>query len=128
MDRQKAFPAPVMPLWRMMAMSHYSRVEPGPEHTARARECFWRLYKPQRPLKKLRFMLLAAFGKGCYTSLDTPMPHVEPEKRYTYAFKQEAKGKKARGQKPRREEARQACQKGRPPLPQRWRERGAQRL
>ena len=100
MDRQKAFPTPVMPLWRMMAMSHYSRVEPGPEHTARARECFWRLYKPQRPLKKLRFMLLAAFGKDCYTSLDTPMPHVEPEKRYTYAFKQEAKGKKARGQKP----------------------------
>ncbi|MCI6378288.1 MAG: DUF3488 and transglutaminase-like domain-containing protein [Clostridiales bacterium] len=93
MDRQKAFPTPVLPLWRMMAMSHYSRVQPGPEHTARARECFWRLYKPQKPLKKLRFMLAAAFGKGCYTCLDTPMAHVEPEKRYTYAFKQEKKGR-----------------------------------
>ena len=97
MDRQKAFPTPVLPLWRMMAMSHYSRVEPGPEHTARARECFWRLYKPQRPLKKLRFMLAAAFGKGCYTCLDTPMAHVEPEKRYTYAFKQEKKGREKGG-------------------------------
>ena len=43
LDRQKALPVQVLPLWRIMAMSHYSRVEPGPAETARAKDVFSRL-------------------------------------------------------------------------------------
>ena len=77
----------VLPLWRIMAMSHYSRVEPGPAESARARDIFTRLYKPQSPVRKLRFMFAAAFGKASipvwirpwYTrnpsrSMTTPLP------------------------------------------------------
>ena len=125
LDRQKALPAQVLPLWRMMAMGHYSRVEPGPAEAARARDAFLRLYKPQSPLRKLRFMFAAAFGKGCYTRLDTPLVHEEPKPQYDYAAKVAQKkgkkhGKKPAGQKARgrgaKEEKAAAPEKGGPAL------------
>ena len=99
-DRQKALPVQVLPLWRIMAMSHYSRVEPGPAESARARDIFTRLYKPQSPVRKLRFMFAAAFGKGVYTGLDTPLVHEEPKPQYDYTFAvAKKKGLKARKKK-----------------------------
>ena len=109
LDRQKALPAQVLPLWRMMAMSHYSRVEPGPAEAARARDAFLRLYKPQSPLRKLRFMFAAAFGKGCYTSLDTPLVHEEPKPQYDYAAKVAQKKGKKHGKKPAGQKAPKAA-------------------
>lgn len=100
LDRQKALPVQVLPLWRIMAMSHYSRVEPGPAESARARDIFTRLYKPQSPVRKLRFMFAAAFGKGVYTGLDTPLVHEEPKPQYDYTFAvTQKKGPKARKKK-----------------------------
>lgn len=100
LDRQKALPVQVLPLWRIMAMSHYSRVEPGPAESARARDIFTRLYKPQSPVRKLRFMFAAAFGKGVYTGLDTPLVHEEPKPQYDYTFAvAQKKGLKARKKK-----------------------------
>ena len=100
LDRQKALPVQVLPLWRIMAMSHYSRVEPGPAESARARDIFTRLYKPQSPVRKLRFMFAAAFGKGVYTGLDTPLVHEEPKPQYDYTFAvAQKKGPKARKKK-----------------------------
>lgn len=97
LDRQKSLPVQMLPLWRIMAMSHYSRVEPGPAETARARDVFSRLYKPQSPLRKLRFMMIVAFGKNAYTGLDTPLVHEEPRPQYDYASAvSRKKGQKAR--------------------------------
>lgn len=106
LDRQKALPVQVLPLWRIMAMSHYSRVEPGPAETARAKDVFSRLYKLQSPLRKLRFMFAVAFGKGAYTGLDTPLMHEEPKPQYDYASAvAQKKGKKGRKAKGKRKQA-----------------------
>lgn len=100
MDKQKAFPVPILPLWRMMALSNYSKAQPGAEQTARAKDTFERMYKPQNPLLKLRFMLKVAFGKNSYRMLDTQLEYTKPEQQYNY-FAQQAgkKNKKGRGSK-----------------------------
>lgn len=103
-DRQKALPVQILPLWRMMAVSHYSRRQPGPDETARARDIFNRLYKPQNPLRKLRFLLTAAFGKSCYTSLDTKVVCEEAKPQYDYAAA--VAGKKGKKEKKKREKKR----------------------
>ncbi len=97
MDRNKAFPTPILPLWRMMALSHYGRFLPDERQAAEARGVFERLYKPQKPLLKLRFMLLCAFTGSCYTSLDTELAHVEPPRQYSYQAKAGSAGKKNKG-------------------------------
>lgn len=79
MDRQKAFPVPILPLWRMLILSNYSRLEPTEKLTAQAKETFDALYRPQNLLVKLRFWGAAAFGRSCYASLDTPVEHQEPK-------------------------------------------------
>ena len=94
MDRQKAFGVPVLPLWRMLAMSNYSRSEPGEEHSARAREIFHKLYARQKLLIKIRFVLWAAFGKGLYSCLDTRMEHQAAEKQYVLNVKPKEEKKK----------------------------------
>lgn len=72
----------------------------GPAESARARDIFTRLYKPQSPVRKLRFMFAAAFGKGVYTGLDTPLVHEEPKPQYDYTFAvAQKKGLKARKKK-----------------------------
>lgn len=85
MDRQKAFPVPILPLWRLMALSNYSPAQPGAEQAAKAKDVFHRLYRSQRFFTKLRFTLWAAFGRGCYTCLDTQMNHETPASQYSYA-------------------------------------------
>ena len=99
MDRQKALPASIVPLWRMMAMCHYSGSIPGPEHTARARDVFKKLHGKQNMLTKLRFVLWAAFGKGCYSCMDVPVKHEEIVSQYSYAAVQEKKNKGKKGKK-----------------------------
>ena len=74
-----------------MALSHYSRTQPGPEQTARARTTFQLLYRRQRLWTKLRFVLWAAFGKGCYTCLETQVKHETPSAGYSFAKKTEGK-------------------------------------
>lgn len=79
-DGVRVFPTPIAPLWRMLALSHYSRMEPTAEHTARARET-WRLaMRGSHLLRRLRFMLAAAFDQRFYRALDTPAPHDPPVK------------------------------------------------
>ena len=52
------------------------------------------------PVRKLRFMFAAAFGKGVYTGLDTPLVHEEPKPQYDYTFAvAQKKGLKARKKK-----------------------------
>lgn len=102
MDRRKVFPVAVAPLWRMMAASHYGRAEVSADAVAQAREIYHRLYKPQRPLRKLHFLLLCAFLNAPYTALDTKLTHAEPESRYSYqaqAQKAAAQGKKGKAAK-----------------------------
>lgn len=51
-------------------------------------------------MRKLRFMFAAAFGKGVYTGLDTPLVHEEPKPQYDYTFAvTQKKGPKARKKK-----------------------------
>ncbi len=85
MDRLKSAPAPILPLWRMMALSNYSRTAPGAEQTAQAREIFQRFYHKQKLFTRIRFLTWAAFGRGLYASLDTQLKHEEPAQPYSYA-------------------------------------------
>ncbi|NLO84352.1 MAG: hypothetical protein GX096_02850 [Clostridiales bacterium] len=104
MDKQKAFPVPILPLWRMMALSNYSKAQPAAEQTARAKDTFERMYKPQNPLLKLRFMFKVAFGKNSYHGLDTKQEYTKPETQYNYfaqqASKKNKKSKIGKAQKP----------------------------
>ena len=102
MDKQRAFAVPVTPLWRMMALSNYSRLEPTEKLAGQARDIFNALYKPQSLWVKLRFMLAAGFGKNCYRSLDTELVHQEPESpfgKYKDSLKQAAQAPKKNKQK-----------------------------
>ena len=96
MERQKALPVSIVPLWRMMAMSNYSRAIPGPEQSARAREVFHKLYAKQKLFTKLRFLSWAAFGKGLYSCLDTQVQHEEIVDQYSYAAVQARKKPKTK--------------------------------
>lgn len=100
MDRQKAFPVGITPLWRMMALVDYGGMEAGVKEVERARDIFRRFYKKQSPWRKLRFMLTAALSNRCYTALDTQVEHQEPKTyKVTFHIKTDtAKGKK---QKPK---------------------------
>ncbi|MEG0493145.1 MAG: transglutaminase domain-containing protein [Clostridia bacterium] len=98
MDKQKALPVPILPLWRMLALSNYSRMTPGAEQTARARETFLRVYQSQKLLVKLRFMGKVLVGRSCYHALETKLEHVEPAKLFTY----QERGEKDKKSKPKR--------------------------
>ena len=101
MDKQKAFPVAIAPLWRMMALSNYSPAQPGPEQAAQARDIFHRLHRAQNLLTRVRFSLWAAFGKGLYTCLDTQVPHVETISQYSYAEQAAHKNAQKKGRKPK---------------------------
>lgn len=77
-DGVRVFPTPIAPLWRMLALSNYSRAEITPAQTARARETFALVFKGSHPLRRIRFLLAAAFDPRFYRVLDTPAPHDEP--------------------------------------------------
>ena len=90
-DRQKSLSVAIAPLWRLMALSNYSPVRPGPEHAEQAKAIFHRLHRSQNLIIRLRFTLWAAFGKGLYACLDTQLPHEEIISRYSYAERIERK-------------------------------------
>ncbi len=94
MDNVHFLPEPILPLWRMMALSNYSRRQPTQEQTQKAKDTFTKVYKKQRWFTRLRFQLTAAFGKRCYTGLDTVVEHVEPVSNTRLPSKEPAKGKK----------------------------------
>ena len=77
-DGVHAFPTQIMPLWRIMALSNYSRLEPKQEQTRRARDCYRAAYGGANPLRRLRFRLATAFDPRLYRALDTPAPHDKP--------------------------------------------------
>jgi hypothetical protein len=78
LDKQHLVPAPVLPLWRSLALANYSRLKPGEKQLEAAKTTWQALYKPQSLWIKLRFLLKAAFGKNCYRSLETRLEHQEP--------------------------------------------------
>lgn len=99
MDRQKAFGMPVAPLWRMLALSNYSRQQPGGEQAARAREMFHKLYHRQKLLVKIRFTTWAAFGRGLYSCMDTKLVHQDVKTQKLVVKPKEEKKKLFKGRK-----------------------------
>lgn len=101
MDRQKAFPTAITPLWRMLALSNYSRAPIGPEQVSQAGHTFALLFKKQRLLPKIRFLLWAGFGRGLYGCLDTQVQHEDgPQStNYLVRLKQKNAGKKKKAPK-----------------------------
>ena len=71
MDTVHTFPVAILPLWRMMALSHYSRKQPDTSHTLKAQDIFQKIFHSLSPLMKLRFLFTIAFHPGCYRALDT---------------------------------------------------------
>lgn len=96
MDRQKAFPVQVAPLWRLMAYAGYGGLELTDRETERAKKIFHSFYRGQNLWHKLRFLLRAAFGRDCYAALDTQVEHQEPKSyRVKFNFKdQPGKGRR----------------------------------
>ncbi len=90
LDRVKAFATPMTPLWRTLTLSNYSPVPPGPEQVRLAKDTCAQFLKRLSPLRKLRFLLSAAFGKACYRSLDTALQHETPKR--TTALRIPSKG------------------------------------
>ncbi len=96
LDGIHAYPVPITPLWRVLALSEYSRMQPGPAQSERARDTWRRLYKGLRPLQRLRFLLKAGFGKGLYTAMDTVLLHEQPPKPPTFRLPAAPSGTKRR--------------------------------
>lgn len=98
LDSIRAFPAPLLPLWRAMALSSYSRRKPSPEQTAKAKETFENIFKAQPLLIKLRFLLSAGFSPRLYSALSTVLVHEEPVSKTTLPQpgSQNKKGKAAK--------------------------------
>ncbi|MEA4928670.1 MAG: transglutaminase domain-containing protein, partial [Candidatus Limiplasma sp.] len=94
-DGVRVFPTPIAPLWRMLALSNYSRLQPGPEQTAKAQEIYSAVFKGSHLLRKLRFLLGAAFDPRFYRALDTPAPHTPPPKLPTIRVPGGGKGSNA---------------------------------
>ncbi len=90
-DSVHVFPAPITPLWRLLALSNYSRMKPSAEHTQRARDTYRAVFRGSQPLRKLRFLLAAAFDPRFYRALDTPAPHDKPPKPPTFKPKKVTK-------------------------------------
>ena len=88
-----------MPLWRIMALSNYSRLEPGQEQTRRARDCYRAAYGGANPLRRLRFRLATAFDPRLYRALDTPAPHDKPPAKTTFKAPRASGKGKAKGGK-----------------------------
>ncbi|MEA5000188.1 MAG: transglutaminase domain-containing protein [Candidatus Limiplasma sp.] len=77
-DSVRVFPTPIAPLWRLMALGNYSRMPLTPDHTLKARETYHAVFKGSHALRKMRFLLAAAFDPRFYRALETPAPHDKP--------------------------------------------------
>ncbi len=60
-DSLRRFPAKLLPLGECMALVFYGRMNPEPEETAMAEECFQRVYSRLTAWQKLRLTLTRAF-------------------------------------------------------------------
>lgn len=83
-DSVRVFPTPIAPLWRLLALSNYSRMELTQEHVTRARDTYRLVFKGSHLLRRLRFLLAAAFDPRFYRGLDTPAPHDKPPQGPTF--------------------------------------------
>ena len=72
----------ITPLWRILSLSNYSRLIPGPDQTRKAKETYHAIFKETKPLRKLRFLFALMISTRFYTSLDTAMKYEEPEAPY----------------------------------------------
>jgi len=118
-DGVHAFPTQIMPLWRIMALSNYSRLEPGQEQTRRARDCYRAAYGGANPLRRLRFRLATAFDPRLYRALDTPAPHDKPPAKTTFKVpRASGKGKGGRQNPPGRRPPNDTPPDNAPPKPQ----------
>ncbi|MDD3212290.1 MAG: transglutaminase domain-containing protein [Eubacteriales bacterium] len=83
-DGVHVFPTPIMPLWRILALSNYSRLEPGVEQTQRAREIYRKGCHGTKLSRRIRFRLGAAFNRRFYRVLDTAAPHGKPPEKFSF--------------------------------------------
>ena len=74
----------ITPLWRILSLSNYSRLQPGPQQTEKARETYHAIYQETKPLRKLRFLIALLVSKRFYTALDTALTHEEPKPLYRW--------------------------------------------
>ncbi|MBE0601973.1 MAG: transglutaminase domain-containing protein [Firmicutes bacterium] len=83
-DAVHYFRKQVTPLWRILSLSNYSRLQPGVAQTGKARDTYREIYKESKPLRKLRFLAALLTAKRFYTTLDTVLSHEEPQSPYTW--------------------------------------------
>lgn len=77
LDSVHASPVSITPLVRVLSLSNYSRLKPGPAQVEQVKTIYQQLFATLTPVKKLRFLFAAGFGKRCYTLLDTVVPHAQ---------------------------------------------------
>jgi hypothetical protein len=83
-DAVHAFPVPILPLWRVLTLCNYARVEPTHPQTTRARDTYRGAYHSASLLHRVKFRLSSAFNMRFYRVLDTPMPHDKPPVKLTF--------------------------------------------
>ncbi|MCE5344419.1 MAG: hypothetical protein LLF96_12675 [Eubacteriales bacterium] len=83
-DGVHAFPTPIMPLWRLLVLSHYSHLELEPEQTRSAREVFHKGYQGSSVFRRVRFLFAAAFNSRFYHVLETPTLHDRPPQKLAF--------------------------------------------
>ncbi len=109
-DSVHCFAAPIMPLWRLLALSNYSRLTIGPEHVRRAQDIYQRGFHGTGLIRRIRFRLAAAFTRNFYRLLETPAPHdTPPTQKLPFTVPKPKGGKTAqygRGVKPQAKGAR----------------------
>ncbi len=109
-DSVHCFAAPIMPLWRLLALSNYSRLAIGPEHVRRAQDIYQRGFRGTGLIRRIRFRLGAAFSRNFYRLLETPAPHdTPPVQKLPFTVPKPKGGKTAqygRGAKPQAKGAR----------------------
>ncbi len=93
----------ISPLWRILSLSNYSRLIPGPDQTRRAKDTYHAILKETKPLRKIRFLLALILSTRFYANLDTAMKHEQPKDAYAlpvpaiHKIRQLAMGKAAKG-------------------------------
>ncbi len=83
-DAVHAFPVPILPLWRILTLCNYARVEPTRQQSTRARDVYRGAYHGANLLRRLQFRLSSAFNPRFYRVLDTPMPHDKQPAKLTF--------------------------------------------
>jgi len=101
----------VTPLWRILSLSNYSRLVPGPEQTRKAKDTYYAIFKETKLLRKVRFLFAMMFSARFYGSLDTIMKHEDPTAGYPLYMRASNKVKQAGKQNGKRNAMRKAKSK-----------------